>query len=227
MLGRLGAHGYSHAAATLSIDTQWQAAADQVLDCVGLRQGEWNAATRECVVSDNAGSIPERRIASLVVVDAENGDILAAAGGPHAPADVTPADLIAFDRFNPGASRLRVHAWQHDGGKRYSPGSTFKLVDALGLEHWAAGRPERLAQLASRTLEEWNALGKSSGFVAQAGCYPHPCSPHWISNFEGKPASNAARNGRLGLAEALENSVNTWFAWMVERSDATALEGDN
>lgn len=222
MLGRLDEQGYAHAAATLSIDSTWQALADQVLDCVGLRLGEWNAGTRQCAISEKAAPVPERRIASLVLLDAVNGDILAAAGGPHAPADVTPADLIAFDRFNPGASRLRVQAWQHDGGKRYSPGSTFKLVDALGLEHWATARPERQVQLAGRSLAQWDALGKEMGFSTQVGCYPSPCSKDEIPNFDRKPASNASRNGQLGLAEALEKSVNTWFAWMVERSDATA-----
>lgn len=222
ILGRLNEHNYSHAVVTLSIDTQLQELADKVLDCVGLRLGEWDAVTRQCAIGDNTAPIPERRIASLVILDAENGDILAAAGGPHAPANVKPADLIAFDRFNPGASRLRVQAWQHDGGKRYSPGSTFKLVDALALEHWAAAQPERQAQLAGLTLTRWDAEGKEMGFATQAGCYPHPCNQHWISNFQGKPASNASRNERLGLAEALEKSVNTWFAWMVERSDATA-----
>ena len=221
MLGRLGGHNYPRAVATLSLDTKWQGLADQVLDCVGLRQGQWNGASRQCVMPEKALPVPERRIASLVVLDAENGDILAAAGGPHAPAEVVPADLIAFDRFNPGASRLRIHAWQHDGGRRYSPGSTFKLVDALGLEFWAVGKPERQAQLAGLTLAQWDVQGRALGFSSQAGCYPSPCGGNKIDNFDKKPASNAAREGRLGLVGALEKSVNSWFAFMVERSDGS------
>jgi cell division protein FtsI/penicillin-binding protein 2 len=224
MLGRLGRHGRSTTVATLSLEPKLQTLADQVLECVGQHEATWDVRAARCNDStDGVTKIPSRRIASLVMMDAENGEILAVSGTPHAPPGVSAAELNAFDRFNAGASLLRIHAWQHNGDNRYSPGSTFKLIDALMIEMWAAGNPERQELLEGQSPEQWNALGSPLGFNMSANCYPLPCDKEKIDNFGKKPTLNNLKEGRFGLVQALEKSVNTWFAWMVERSDATAV----
>lgn len=221
MLGRLGQLGMVNVHAQLSLNSRWQQISHQILACEGYRQGQWLAQSGQCQLPEGGAHIAQRRIASLVLMDATNGDILAAAGAPGLPDGVAADDAIAFDRFNPSASPLRIHAWQHDQGRRFAPGSTFKLIGALGQESWAAGNAERQAELEGLSIEQWNQRGANLGFSMQAGAYPQK-SHLSIANFESKPASAAARNGRFGLAEALEKSTNSWFAWMAERTDQTA-----
>jgi hypothetical protein len=221
MLARLGQLGIVNVHAQLSLSSRWQQISHQILACEGYRQGKWQAPSGQCQLPEGGTNIAQRRIASLVLMDASNGDILAAAGAPGLPDGVAPDDAIAFDRFNPSVSPLRVHAWQHDQGRRFAPGSTFKLIGALGLESWAAGNAERQVELEGLSIEQWNQRGASLGFSMLAGAYPQK-SHLSIANFESKPASAATRNGRFGLAEALEKSTNSWFAWMAERTDQTA-----
>lgn len=222
VLGRMGQHGVDSVQARLTIAPEWQMLAEKILDCVGLREGEWDAKSGVCQDENAPKDIPAKRRAAMVWLNAENGDILAAASAPHAPQGVTPADLIAFDRFNPGASPLRVNAWQHDGRSEHNPGSTFKLIDALALEQWAAGRPERQTLLAGQSMAQLNSLGSELGFSMQANCYPAPCSRNTIPNFRLARPVESAVAGQFGLEQALKKSVNTWFAWMVERSDASS-----
>ena len=221
MLARLGQLGMVNVHAQLSLNSRWQQISHQILACEGYRQGKSQAQSGQCQLPEGGTAIPQHRIASLVLMDATNGDILAAAGAPGLPDGVASEDAIAFDRFNPSASPLRVHARQHDQGRRFAPGSTFKLIGALGLESWAAGSAERQAELEGLSIEKWNQRGASLGFSMLAGAYPQKSHLN-IANFESKPASAATRNGRFGLAEALEKSTNSWFAWMAERTDQTA-----
>lgn len=221
ILGRLGRSGIAGTHARLTLDSHWQRATHDILDCAGHQQGTWEQQTGRCLTTPESATIPAGRIASLVLLDAASGNILAVAGAPALPAGVDAGDAIAFDRFNPAASPLRTRAWQHDGGRRFGAGSTFKLVDALGLEFWASGNSKRQAELEGLTASQWNTLGEGSGFSMQSGKYPDQ-SRHTIANFEGRPATQAFRNGRFGVAEALEKSVNTWFSWMIERTDQTA-----
>ncbi|WP_172424784.1 penicillin-binding transpeptidase domain-containing protein [Vandammella animalimorsus] len=226
VLSRLGAHGHASVQATTTIAPVLQDISQQVLECVGHRQGRWEAAQRQCV--GGHAEVPAQRRSALVWLDAENGDILAAAGAPLPAREDAVGDLLAFDRFNPSASALQVPAWQHTGGHAHSPGSTFKLVDALALEQWAMGRPERIALLNGADAAQWNALGKPLSFAMQASCYPSHCPrQRAIRNFRGATPAQYAGQGRFGVAKALEQSVNTWFAWMIERADeAIALQAD-
>lgn len=221
MLSRLGQFGMVNIDARLTLNSRWQQLSHHFLDCEGYRQGKWDPQSGQCQLPAQNTNIPQRRIASLLLMDAVNGDILATAGAPNLPAGVTAEDAIAFDRFNPSASPLRVHAWQHDNGRRFAPGSTFKLIGALGLESWATGQADRQGELEGLSIEQWNQRGADLGFSMQSGAYPQK-SHLAIANFETKPASAAARNGRFGLADALEKSTNSWFAWMAEHTDLTA-----
>ena len=144
MLARLG--GAEHSA-NLTLDLGLQARAQLLLDCVGLLGGHWDG--RACQGAQ--APLAERR-AGLVLLDAGNGDILAAAsggGGPIQPGDWR--EVRDFDRADPARSPLRIAAFQHDGGAHRAPGSTFKVITALGLEQ-AADRKSVVRERVSRLV---------------------------------------------------------------------------
>lgn len=214
MLARLG--GGAHEA-RLSIDLALQASAQALLDCIGLRGGHWDG--RAC----RGGAAPDaNRRAGLVLLDAGSGDILAAASSGAGAAD--PArwpELRDFDRADPARSPLRSAAFQHDGGAYLAPGSTFKVVSALGLELAARGDARLDGLLEGLPLAEVDRLARAAGhgFRTGAPSYPADGARARITNFRDQVTGAGAEAGRLGLAQAMAHSVNTWFAWTAELSD--------
>lgn len=222
ILSRLGANGTAQVTAKLTLNLQMQASAHAILACIGYRGGIWREGHCE-----NQQPVPEGRRAGLVLMDAATGDILAAAGQPLPPDNVDSQDLAAFDRANPAQSPLRVPAWQHDGGPLRAPGSTFKLLTALGLEQQAMKKPSIEALLQGLPSGQITSQAKAKGYLfdAQRACYPAPCDnrSHQVRNFRGEIPAHGAREGRLGLVEALTHSYNTWFAYGAELTDQSLL----
>ena len=217
MLARLPS-GAGAASATLALDLPLQALSQKVLDCVGMHRGRWDGAACR-----GAQPAPAGRRAGFVVLDAENGDVLAAAGaGGAAVTAANWAEVRDFDRANPARSPLRLPALQHDGGAHQSPGSTFKVISALGLEMAARRDPQLDALLGGMPLASINALAQRRGFAFQtdAPAYPMQGGAR-ITNYREQSLDRRAQDGRLGLAQALTYSLNTWFAWSGELSDAS------
>lgn len=214
MLARAGTAGH----ARLSLDLPLQSLAQQVLDCLGWRQGHWSGQRCE------GGAPAPRRKAGIVVLDAENGDILAAAGAgqPHVDAG-NWREARDLDRASPADSPLRLPAWQHDGGAHNSPGSTFKVVSALGLELAARSDKDLDALLAGQPLDAINGQARSRGYDFTTAAPTYPASAHgaYVTNYREVGIDGRAQQGRLGLAQALTYSLNTWFAWTGEWSDRT------
>ncbi|MGV7207379.1 penicillin-binding transpeptidase domain-containing protein [Oxalobacteraceae bacterium A2-2] len=203
--------------ARLTLDLPLQALAQQVLDCVGMRRGRWDG--RACIGGHAA---PEGRHAGLVLLDTENGDVLAAAGAGAGVVDAANwAEVRDFDRSNPARSPLRLPALQHDGGAHQSPGSTFKVVSALGLELAARGDPQLDQLLGGLPLATINAMARQRGYGFQTDAATYPLDPRLarITNYREQSLDRRAQDGRLGLAQALTYSLNTWFAWSGELSD--------
>ncbi|QJE03575.1 hypothetical protein HH212_23900 [Massilia forsythiae] len=223
MLGRLpgGAHR-----ARLTIDLDLQRAAQAALDCIGLRRGRWEGGA-----CSGAQAAPDGRQAGLVLLDAETGDILAAAGSGGADLDRLDGarwrELRDFDRADPAASPLRLPAWQHDGGAERSPGSTFKIVSALGLERAARADRSLDALLDGLPLPAINALARARGFDFRTDAPSYPAAAGKaaarITNFRDQGLDRRAQDGRLGLSQALTYSLNTWFAWTGELADRSLL----
>lgn len=240
-LARLGDHGIAAVDARLTVEPRMQAAARQAL------LGRLPAVSAAFGATD-----PHRaaRVASLVALDADRGDILAVTSSPEPPQGVAWADLYSFALGQPRHAPLRVQAWQHDGGGLYPAGSAFKLVDALLLEREAMRRPELAALLAGSSGPEWmqSPLARAYDFGADAACYPahaegcaswarrpgerydRPARPA-VHNFRGAAGAQTLlermqrqSDDRYGLAQALRDSLNTWFAWLVETTDATLLD---
>lgn len=213
MLARLGGRHE----ATLSVDLPLQATAQAVLDCVAMREGRWLGGS--CAA---AQAVPAGRRAGLVVIDTETGDILAAAGaGTGRVTDANWAEARDFDRSNPARSPFRLPALQHDGGVHQSPGSTFKVISALGLEA-AARKDARIdALLDGQTLARIDRVAQQGGFGfrSASAVYPVDAAGAHITNYREDRIARRATDGEFGLAQALTYSVNTWFAWAGELSD--------
>ena len=144
------------------------------------------------------------------------------AGGGVAPA--TPwSELRDFDRVDPARSPLRQAALQHDGGSERSPGSTFKIVSALGLELAARRDPDLDALLGGQPLDRIDALARERGFAFRSGAATYPATGKGarITNFRDGTLERRAQDGKLGLEQALAYSLNTWFAWAAELGDAS------
>ena len=208
--------------ARLTLDLRLQAAAQGALDCIGLRGGRWDG--KSC---SGARPAPAGRQAGLVLLDAGNGDVLAAAGAGTGTFDAARwTEVRDFDRADPARSPLRLPAFQHDGGAHRAPGSTFKVVSALGAE-LAARDDARLARLLQgMPLAEIDAVARAGchGFRIGAPSYPEAGAAR-ITNFREQLAGSRAVEGRFGLAEALTHSVNTWFAWTAELGDRSLGDG--
>lgn len=203
--------------ATLTLDLPLQALSQRVLECVAMHRGRWEAG--RCAGSQPA---PEGRHAGLVILDTETGDILAAAGaGAGDVSAANWAEVRDFDRTSPARSPLRLPALQHDGGAHQSPGSTFKVVSALGLELAAQNDPQIDTLLGGMPLQAINRLAAQRGYGFQTDAASYPLNPRLahITNYREQSLDRRAQEGRLGLAQALTYSLNTWFAWSGELSD--------
>ena len=172
MLGRLPGAG-TPVAATLTLDLPLQALSQRILACVGMHHGRWGGKT--CIGGQAA---PAGRHAGMVIVDTETGDVLVAAGaGAGAVNAANWNEVRDYDRTNPARSPLRLPALQHDGGAHQSPGSTFKVISALGLELAAQSDPQLEALLGGMPLPAINRLAQQRGFGFQTGAATYPLDP--------------------------------------------------
>lgn len=226
MLTRLGRHGYRQVQAELTLDAGLQQQVrEQLHQRLALRQHP-------------------QRTGSVLMMDADSGEILVSASWPEVPQGVSWADLHAFDAADFRRSPLRPRTLQHDGYSYNAPGSVFKLVVALTLEKMAQTDPQLLAELKGLNMVALDRAGRRAGyqFSSRADCYPaqkgclnargrwpvNALKHYPIVNFRKggifeSPRSMLQRETHYGLTEALRDSLNTWFAWQADRSDQTLL----
>lgn len=217
MLGRLP--GASHAA-RLTLDLGLQATAQAALDCIAVHRGRWDGTA-----CSGGTPAPAGRQAGVALLDTETGAILAAAGAGMPVVDAANwREARDADRIDPAASPLRLPALQHDGGAERAPGSTFKIVSALGLERAAQSDRQLDALLDGLPLAAINAQAVARGFAFRTDAATYPVDGRArITNFRDQGLDRRAQDGRLGLAQALTYSLNTWFAWTGELSDKSLL----
>jgi hypothetical protein len=106
-----------------------------------------------------------------------------------------------FDRTSPARSPLRLPALQHDGGAHQSPGSTFKVVSALGLEIAATSDPQIDALLGGMPLPAINRLAAQRGRLPdrrrQLSAQPAPRPHHQLPRAKpGPPRRKAVSDWR-------------------------------
>ena len=194
----------------------------------------------------------ERR-AALIVMNADSGAIVAAAGLPAVPdlAQLSHWDLAAFAKVYPDRDPLRVRAWQEALDRHNAPGSTFKPVTALAALTAVAeqGDARLMGMLAGWSKERFT---QQTGLRVDATSYdPYADVPsgspdgrsRLLRNFRDnagrrqrlgdllKPAlrdpgciSRSPRNTTIGLPPAIRDSLNIWFARLALLVDATAAD---
>lgn len=217
MLARVPSPGGEVHHARLTLDLALQQLSHAALDCIGMRRGRWDG-----VRCSGGQPQPHGRQAGIVILDADNGDVLASAGAGTGKVDAANWNEVRdFDRANPDRSPLRLPALQHNGGAHRSPGSTFKIISALGLELAAQRDPQLEALLDGLPLPAINRMAQRRGFAFQtnAASYPFGTRLAHITNYRDQHLDKRAQDGRLGLSQALTYSLNTWFAWSGELSD--------
>ena len=219
---------------TLTLDSRLQKAAQTV-----LREG-----LQEMFGPDDPYA--EARRAALVVLNADDGAILAAAGLPELPpGPLQDWDLAAFARVYPSLDPLRVRAWEAPLDRHDAPGSTFKPVTALAALAAAQQRSD-IAEM----LEGWDKkrFVKETGLALNAGAMDPYAGIRggWpdkrrrlLHNFHGTSFLNLIRKRRLrapecskeksppaalGLPQALRESLNLWFAALELRVDGAAAK---
>lgn len=168
------------------------------------------------------------KFGKVLILDADNGDILASASTQNEYRGLPWEDLAGYQARNNLDAPLSYSMWQHDGLSYNAPGSTFKLVTGLMLEQQAKQDTVLLKTLKGLTQKQ---LGEAQqdgyGFSAYKGCYPiksGSCDNHSISNYGDKKLYFVDERYTYGLAEAIRVSTNTWFAWQQEKTDLTLLE---
>ena len=240
-LSRLGKYGLAYTDTQLTLDSTWQQFAQS-----SLQNG----------VSSSSEDMPEKyreqRKAALLLMNGNTGEILASASLPALPMGVNFQDVQGFESLNASASPMRIQGWQHNGDHFSLPGSTFKLVTSLLLEQEAEHNPTLAALLSGVDIKGLNQYGAAQGysFTAQAACYPaidansqqclwgnqeRTTQKPVINNFgqQGVFYETPVREMQLhgdklyGLEQALRDSLNTWFSWLLEMTDATLLGQGN
>ncbi len=209
MLARanLGPNAHPQPNVQLTLDLPLQTLAQKILECIAMQQGKWDGQNCNLPVGGSNTPPPAARRAAFILQDTETGEIMASAQA--------------------GTGTQTLLPWQHDGSSHASPGSTFKVVTALGLEMAARQQPRLQSLLAGLPLNELNRIASQQGYAfhSNAACYPMPCDgkqPH-LSNYKDHILASKAQAGQFGLVQALSSSMNTWFAWNSEFTDASLL----
>lgn len=163
------------------------------------------------------------RRGAVVILDADTGAILAAATHPQPPDGVHPWDLAAFARVYPVDNPMLMRGWQ-GLDEHFTPGSTFKPVVALAAMDASVADPGLADYLRGFSQSTFAAR---SGLALDCASYdplketcskPGDAQAKTIDNFEGIPVGRAfAKNpadkwpARLGLRQAVRDSINVWF----------------
>ena len=240
--GRL-IYGEEPLALTLTLDEAImeaaQGALEARLDAMGLKRDRY----------------ADERRAALVILDATDGAVRAAASWPPAPQQlkISAWDRAAFSKTYPLRDPFKTSAWQMVD-RHNAPGSTFKPVTALSaLTAIANGHPE--AEALTELLEGLppSAYAKRTGISGSR----HNYNPYWGTGLLGRrgiPSRTVANFGNgtvqrvlgrrerdgvcadevpitrtLSLISAVRDSINVWFdglAMQVDGDAALAFDRD-
>jgi len=207
----------------LTIDSRIQSRAQQVL-----------AEKLETFFPADTDPYAEERKAAVVILDADTGAILAAAGSPGPLPGTHPWDVVSFSKTYPLKDPMVVRAW-HGLDRHNAPGSAFKPVVALaGLAEWDH-QTEVRRFVKGFTMVQMKRPDNASGFTLDTSAYnpftgqtyPDTGIPgggvRKIINFNRQPLGSLMEkfNARLDLNLAVQESINVWFTRL-----AILMDGD-
>jgi cell division protein FtsI/penicillin-binding protein 2 len=214
---RLPARGVT---AALTIDSKIQAAAEEALLWGAGRFGPNDPH-------------PNERKGSVVVIDADTGAILAAAGYPTVPQGATPWDYASFATSFPLRDPASVFGWEVIDANN-TPGSTFKPLVSIALMRSTGELHERIATV-MRGLSP-DGLVRQTGLNPGQTSYTPPGQSRSLDNFSHEatghfntPLRAAACDAKskpdpnFGLRQAVALSINVWFARMAVMLDEPTI----
>jgi cell division protein FtsI/penicillin-binding protein 2 len=216
----------------LTIDSRLQARAQQVLQ---EKLSTFFPASRDKYTDIRKGAV--------IILDADTGAILAAAGTPIPPPDTHPWDIVSFARTYPLKNPMVLRAWK-GLDKHNAPGSCFKPVVALAaLDEYDKNQAVKKfikGYSKKELLKKNNSSGlfyNTSAYSPINGkCYTARKIPgqgvRKITNFKRKSIGVLIEKKislvcdqeeprlAMGLDEAIRESVNVWFTRLAMIMDA-------
>ncbi|MBF0201513.1 MAG: hypothetical protein HQK66_09415 [Desulfamplus sp.] len=180
------------------------------------------------------------RRGAVVMMDADTGGIIAAYSFPHLDAGMSQWDIRAFATYYPGLGPGIFKPWKGIDAHN-TPGSVFKPVTAmaaiLARQKNAPGSAVIERMLLGVKEEELDELGLTPWCAAynplDMRCYRDtliPDDPVVVQNFRREPLGRGftlKHDRKMGLEEALRDSVNVWFVRLAQLVDGSkAAEGD-
>ncbi|MGE5145974.1 MAG: penicillin-binding transpeptidase domain-containing protein, partial [Candidatus Eiseniibacteriota bacterium] len=214
---RLPARGVTTA---LTLDSKIQAAAEEAL--------LWGAGR----FGANDPYAAERK-GSVVVIDADSGAILAAAGYPTVPQGATPWDYASFATSFPLRDPASVFGWEVIDANN-TPGSTFKPLVSIALMRSTGAQHERIATIMRGLTPE--GLVRLAGLNPGQTSYTPPGQSRALDNFSNEATGHfnyplratacdaqSKPDPNFGLRQAVELSINVWFARMAVMLDEPTI----
>ncbi len=175
----------------------------------------------------------ERR-GSVVLLDTDSGEILAAASMPQMQKGGHPWDYTAFRTYYPDKNPQTFFPW-HGLTNDNSPGSTFKPVVALSAFQAMQDNAENSATIKQfiNGYRKPDEMARKTGltkncvaFNAQnSTCYRYKRRDA-ITNFKKIPFGHFWRKSdrRYGLRQAVRDSLNVWFTQLAWVTDGDACQ---
>ncbi|MGE0737144.1 MAG: penicillin-binding transpeptidase domain-containing protein [Alphaproteobacteria bacterium] len=209
---------------TLTVDSKIQKAAQDAL--------KWGM-TRIPAGDKYAG---ERKV-SIVVLDADTGAILGTANWPAAPEGAQPWDYASFAAANPLRDPMSMFAWEVID-KNNTPGSTFKTIAALAYMRQSGALAAQLKRVMLGL--DPASLTALTGLNPGASAYNPNNGRRSIANFGhgnmlpyfGRSYRDSAgckvppipNDGRFGLTQGIQFSLNVWFARLAVMLDEGTVD---
>ncbi|MDT0604315.1 penicillin-binding transpeptidase domain-containing protein [Thalassotalea castellviae] len=181
-------------------------------------------------LNEYINAMDEKPSFATVSVANANGELLVLAQTPQASNETNYQRAGYIQATKPIHSPLTFLAAYHDDSQRFVSGSVFKLLSALLIAEKLGGNHPMVKGL---TFEGWKKAQGETLMNPELGCFPtqqESCVANGLSNFifngEKQTIYNRTydREGNLkhsssayGLKEAIRDSLNTYFAFMVNK----------
>jgi len=168
----------------------------------------------------------QKRKGAVTILDADTGEILAAASYPPLKEHNHPYDLRAFKVYYPNRGPLIFNPWKGlDGGN--TPGSTFKPVVAMAAGTAETSSPDVLKFLKGYPRREFHKSGLTLDCAAYDPstdrCFSDrniPDKAIVVRNYKrhalGRNFTNEKKETPIGLTLAIRDSINVYFARLAQ-----------
>lgn len=192
----------------------------------------------------------QRRRAAVVIMNPNTGEIIAAANVANLKKGVHPWDRLSFAQLYPNRDPFGINSWQGLDNNN-APGSTFKTVTALAalqaadegrddIKHMIKGlSPNELKRLTGLSITDYSYQPdpklttevKNAGNTVLLGSIPHKASdgkstirPRLRKAGGSGCPTNSVTSTKLGMKEAVRDSLNIWFARLGIMMDADLID---